>query len=54
LKPIDVRKKKKKQSEEEKTVTADHLFRWFIKAGNIDRPDMGIPLVPIEKAISLR
>jgi hypothetical protein len=54
LKPIEVKKKQKKKSDEEKTVTADHLFRWFIKAGNIDRPDMGIPLVPIEKVLSLR
>lgn len=54
LKPIDVRRKKKKQSDEEKTVTADQLFRWFSKAGNIDKPDLGIPLVSIDKVMSLK
>ena len=54
LKPIEVKKKKKKKSDEEKTVTADALFRWVSKAGNIDKPDLGIPLVPVAKVKLLR
>ena len=54
LKPIEVKKKKNKKSDEERTVTADQLFRWFSKAGNIDKPELGIPLVPVEKVKRLR
>jgi hypothetical protein len=52
LKPLKS-KKKKPSGKFETVVTTDQLFRGFQKAGNLDRPDMGIPLVPIEKAIKL-
>ena len=51
LKPL--KKDKKTPGKFETVITTDQLFRGFQKAGNLDRPDMGIPLVPIEKAIKI-
>lgn len=53
LAPLKKRKQKKEGGEYETVVTSDQLYRGFSKAGNIDRPDMSIPLVPFEFAEKL-
>jgi hypothetical protein len=53
LKPLKPKKEKKVPGKFETLITNEQLFMKFQKAGNIDRPDLGIPLVPIEKAKKL-
>lgn len=51
MKPIA---KKREKHEYEIPITTDTLFRGFCKAGNLDRPDLPIPLQPIEEINKLK
>ena len=51
LKPLA---KKRDQHEFERPITTDTLYRGFCKAGHLDRPDLAIPLQPIEEINKLR
>ena len=52
LKPLDA--EEKRPGPYEVPITSEGLFRGFCKAGNIDRPELGIPLQRLDDIVKLR
>ena len=52
LKPVDA--EQRRPGPFEVPITSEHLFRGFCKAGNIDRPELGIPLQGLDDIVKLR
>jgi hypothetical protein len=53
LKNMEI-KKQKKVPDNERKLSVHEIFQKFERTGNFDKPDLSIPLTPIEKVLELK